>query len=314
MMHSIHDSNENGIQGTVSNIERYTLHDGPGIRTTVFLKGCPLRCLWCSNPESQESHPEIIYIKDRCSGCGRCLEVCEQNAIVQESEFTPVKFLYDLCNGCGLCVEQCAPEALTIAGKEMTAEAVCEVAARDILFYKHSQGGITLSGGEPLAQPEFSAEVLRLCQQKGIHTAIQTCGYAPINNLKKVVPFIDLIIYDIKHMNDKEHKRLTGVSNKLILENLRFLSAQRKRIIIQMALIPGFNDSAENMRAVFDLVKSLQSVEGLSLLSYHTLGVAKYHRLGREYQLPNLSQTSKAYLEKKMNLAENYGVSLIRFN
>lgn len=308
------DSSTNQVLGTIFNIERYTLHDGPGIRTTVFFKGCPLKCLWCSNPESQKLNTEIVYFIEKCTGCGRCLEFCTQNALLQKSEHSPIKILYDLCNSCGLCTEQCYSEALTIAGKSMTADDVYEIVARDKLFYKHSNGGVTLSGGEPIIQSEFSTEILRLCKKNGIHTAIQTCGYASISNLERLLPYVDLFIYEIKHMDESEHKHLTGSSNKRILQNLHFLNKNKKNIVIQLALIPGFNDSQENLEAVFDLGKSLSSVEGLSLLSYHTLGVGKYPRIGREYKLPNLSQASAEYLEEKMIYAENHGVPLVKFN
>ncbi len=302
------------ITGTVLNIERYTLHDGPGIRTTVFLKGCPLRCLWCSNPESQKSRPELVYFRERCVGCGRCLVHCPQNALIQEQEGAPITVLYDRCDGCGLCVDKCYYEALTIVGETMTANEVCEIVARDQRFYQHSGGGVTLSGGEPLAQPDFSAEVLRLCHQKGIHTAIQTSGNAPQENLKKMLPHLDLVIFDCKHLDNETHIKHTGVSNVRILENLRFLNAINKHIVVQVALIPGLNDSDENLNAVFNLVKSLPAVEGLSLLSYHTLGVSKYRNTGRDYQLPDLAQASLDYLHEKMAYAEAHGVNLVRFN
>mgnify|MGYP000933247502 FL=1 len=302
------------ITGTVLNIERYTLHDGPGIRTTVFLKGCPLRCLWCSNPESQKSRPELVYFRDRCVGCGRCLEHCPHNALIQEAEGAPITVLFDRCDGCGICVDKCYYEALTIVGESMTAQDVCDIVARDQRFYKHSGGGVTLSGGEPLLQAEFSAEVLRLCQQKGIQTAIQTSGNAPLENLQRLIPHLDLVIFDCKHLDDQTHIKLTGVSNKRILENLHYLNAINKPVVIQVALIPGLNDSEENLLSVFDLVKSLPAVEGLSLLSYHTLGVSKYRNTGREYQLPDLQQASLDYLHEKMAFAEAHDVHLVRFN
>jgi len=280
----------------------------------VFLKGCPLRCIWCSNPESHSLDPEIIYFIEKCTGCGRCVDLCTKNALVQTSDNEPINIQFDLCNGCGSCVTPCYPEAIKIVGEKIAAEKVCEILTRDQLFYKHSDGEITLSGGEPLAQPEFSAEILRLCQEKGIHTAIQTSGYTTRKNFERVIPFVDLFIYDIKHMDNSEHKSLTGVSNQIILENLKLLNSRNRRIVIQVALIPGLNDSYENLSAVFKLVKSMSSVEGLSLLSYHTLGVAKYHRIGQAYQLPHLTQASEEYLREKEIFTEGQGVPVIRFN
>jgi pyruvate formate lyase activating enzyme len=305
---------ENDIKGIVFNIERYTLHDGPGIRTTVFLKGCPLGCLWCSNPESQSGSPEITYFAEKCTGCGRCLPLCPQNAIQQHAPGAPVTILFERCDGCGACVEPCYPEALVLTGQSMTAQQVADVVLRDRRFYQNSGGGVTLSGGEPLAQAAFTAEVLRLCRQQGIHTAIQTSGFAPRSALEHVLPQLDLVIFDLKHLDDAEHQRLTGVSNRLILENLRFLNCQNMRVVVQMPLIPGYNDSQDNLQAVFDLVKSLPSVEGLSLLAYHALGAAKYTRAGRSYSLKDLRTPPKEYLPEKMALAEQHGVKLVRFN
>ncbi|QRN84545.1 glycyl-radical enzyme activating protein (plasmid) [Chloroflexota bacterium] len=302
------------IEGWVLNIERYTLHDGPGIRTTVFLKGCPLRCLWCSNPESQMGSPEIVYFEDKCIGCGRCVGVCPQDAIVQEKPGEPVTVLFDRCDGCGKCIDSCYVEALTLAGEKMTAEEVVSIIERDWPFYKHSQGGVTLSGGEALAQPAFSAEVLRLCQAKGIHTAIQTSGQAPLKNLQQVLPYLDLVIFDIKHMDNKTHQKLTGVPNGQILDNLSYINSSGTPIVIQVPLIPGLNDSEENLDNLAKLVKSLPSVMGLSLLSYHTLGTTKYRCTGREYALIDLPKASPDYLEEKKAYFVAKGVPLVAFN
>ncbi len=280
----------------------------------MFLKGCPLRCLWCSNPKSHGFDPEIIYFYEKCTGCGRCIGLCKKNAIIQTSENAPINIRFNLCNGCGSCIVRCHSGTIKIVGQKITAERVCKILARDHLFYQHSNGGITLSGGEPLAQPEFSSEILRLCQKKGIHTAIQTSGFAPTISIERIIPYVDLFIYDIKHMNDEEHKHLTGVSNQIILKNLNFLNASKKTIVLQLALIPGLNNSFKNLEAVINLVKSLDSVEGLSLLSYHTLGVAKYQQLGQAYKLSDLTQASAEYLYEKEVFAEEQGVPVVRFN
>lgn len=306
---------QNGkIEGWVLNIERYTLHDGPGIRTTVFLKGCPLRCLWCSNPESQQGRPELVYFEDKCIACGRCLDVCPQNAILQDAPGEPVTVLFDRCDGCGQCVDACYVEALTLAGEKMTAEDVVSIVERDLPFYRHSQGGVTLSGGEALAQPEFSAEILRLCRSKGIHTAIQTSGQAPLKSVQKLLPYLDLVIFDIKHLDNQAHQELTGVSNTQILENLSYINSNGTKIVIQVPLIPGLNDSEENLDNLGRLVESLPSVLGLSLLSYHTLGLAKYRCTGREYALEELPKASAEYLEEKKAYFRDKGIHLVEFN
>jgi len=302
------------IEGWVLNIERYTLHDGPGIRTTVFLKGCPLRCLWCSNPESQLGRPELVYFEDKCIACGRCVDVCPRNAIVQDKPDAPVTVLFDRCDGCGQCIEACYVEALTLAGEKMTAEEVVAIVERDLPFYKHSQGGVTLSGGEALAQPEFSAEVLRLCQTKGIHTAIQTSGQASLKSLQQVLPHLDLVIFDIKHLDNQTHQKLTGVPNDQILDNLSYINLSGTPVVIQVPLIPGLNDSEENLDNLAKLVKSLPSVMGLSLLSYHTLGLTKYRCTGREYALNDLPKASSDYLEEKQAYFREKGIPLILFN
>ena len=301
-------------EGWVLNIERYTLHDGPGIRTTVFLKGCPLRCLWCSNPESQLSRPELVYFEDKCTACGRCLGVCPQDAIIQEPPGAPVTILYDRCDGCGICVDSCVYEALTLAGEQMTAGEVVEIVARDLPFYKHSEGGLTISGGEPLNQPDFASAILRLAQEKGIRTAIQTSGQAPLSSVKQLLPHLDLVIFDIKHLDNQTHKKLTGVPNAQILSNLSYINSTGTPITLQIPLIPGLNDSTENLDRLAALVGSLESVQGLSVLAYHTLGLTKYRCTGRDYALEDLEKASNEYLEEKKAYFREKGVPLVAFN
>ena len=301
-------------EGWVLNIERYTLHDGPGIRTTVFLKGCPLRCLWCSNPESQLSRPELVYFEDNCTACGRCLGVCPQAAIIQEPPGAPVTILYDRCDGCGICVDSCVYEALTLAGEQMTAGEVVEIVARDLPFYKHSEGGLTISGGEPLNQPDFASAILRLAQEKGIRTAIQTSGQAPLSSVKQLLPHLDLVIFDIKHLDNQTHKKLTGVPNAQILSNLSYINSTGTPITLQIPLIPGLNDSIENLDQLAELVGSLESVQGLSVLAYHTLGLTKYRCTGRDYALEDLEKASNEYLEEKKAYFREKGVPLMAFN
>lgn len=301
-------------KGIVFNIERYTLHDGPGIRTTVYLKGCPLNCIWCSNPESQSRTPEIAFFTEKCTGCGQCLPLCPHKAIRQDEEDEPISILFDRCQGCGDCVNECYPEAIVLMGEDMAASEVIEIIERDKKFYDNSGGGVTLSGGEPLAQIAFSVEILHQCKTLGIHTAIQTCGYASRPELDKVLPYIDLIIFDLKHMNDEQHQRLTGVGNRKIIENLKYIDSKNSRIIVQITLIPRYNDSEDNLREIFSLIKTLKSVEGVSLLAYHSLGASKYRRMGRSYLLSELNTPPKDYLENKMRWVKQFNVPLIRFN
>jgi pyruvate formate lyase activating enzyme len=301
-------------KGIIFNIERFTLHDGPGIRTTVFLKGCPLNCVWCCNPESQSLAPQLAYFKEKCNACGRCPPLCPKSAISSGGKNQPVIVNFALCDGCGACVPACIPDALVMMGEEKTAAEIVEIVKRDLPFYTRSGGGVTLSGGEPLAQPDFSAEILRLCKPEGIHTAIQTCGYAAQADIDKVLPFVDLVIFDLKHLDATAHQTLTGKSNQLILENLRYINSQAKEIVLQIPLVPGMNDSVENLTANFHLAQSLKYIKGVSLLAYHALGQSKYARIGRSYEISDLQQPDNHYLIKKSEWAAQFGVPIVRFN
>jgi len=302
------------IKGFIFNIERFTLHDGPGIRTTVFLKGCPLNCVWCCNPESQSIAPQLAYFKEKCTACGRCLPLCPKGAISSGEKDQPVILNFALCDGCGNCVPACIPGALVMMGEEKTASEIVGVVKRDLPFYLRSGGGVTLSGGEPLAQPVFSAEILRLCKAERIHTAIQTCGYATQADIDRVLPTLDLVIFDLKHMDAAAHQKLTGKSNQLILENLKYINSQKKEIVIQIPLIPGMNDSEENLAASFQLAQSLKYVSGVSLLAYHALGQSKYSRIGRSYGLSDLRSPDNNYLKIKSEWAAQFGVPIVQFN
>jgi len=302
------------IKGFIFNIERFTLHDGPGIRTTVFLKGCPLKCAWCCNPESQFPFPQLAFFKEKCTACGACIPLCPCGAILSTGVQKPVQVDFSSCDGCGKCVPVCIPQALVIMGEEKTAAEIAAEVARDKPFYSRSGGGVTLSGGEPLAQPQFSAEILRLCSQAGIHTAIQTCGYAERGDIDQLLPFLNLVIFDLKLLDSAAHQTWIGKPNQLILENLKYLDSKKKEIVLQIPLIPGVNDSDENLAGCFELARSLKSVQGVSLLSYHTLGVGKYARIGRIYPLSQLSSPAPQYLEEKSEWAVRFGVPLIKFN
>lgn len=299
--------------GCISNIERYTLHDGPGIRTTVFLKGCPLRCLWCSNPETQEGHPQLAFFEERCNGCLRCIEQCPQNAISINQNSIKAELDFNKCNHCGECVGACSMDALVMIGKWVSTEEVANLVVRDKIFYQHSNGGVTLSGGDPLWQPEFAGEILRLCKENQIHTAIQSCGYGTKEQIDHIIPFLDLAIIDIKHSDSSAHHEQTGEGNEIILENIKYIDNKKIPIVIQIPLIPDFNDSEEILKKIFKFTGSLKNTLGVSLLPYHSLGVPKYKHIGKSYPMPSIDIQPAEYLKEKIESCKKYNISIIQF-
>jgi pyruvate formate lyase activating enzyme len=264
------------LKGRVFNIQRYSLHDGPGIRTVVFLKGCPLSCAWCCNPESIDRTSHITFSPQKCIGDGRCVEVCRTGARDAEG------YHVELCTFCGLCVEVCPTGALELVGRDMSVEDVVREVEKDRLFYESSGGGMTLSGGEDLAQRDFGVQLLRACRQRMLHTAIETTGFAPWDHVLEVAGACDLVLYDLKHMDPEIHRRYTGVSNDLILENARRLAKVKEELIFRVPLIGGVNTDENNIRKLAEFVKGT-AVEEVHLLPYHRLGESKYSKLGRKY-------------------------------
>ena len=277
---------KSGPQGLIFDIRRYSLHDGPGLRTTVFFKGCPLNCRWCCNPESQAGQPELTWLRERCLGCDRCRTVCPADALQTTADGSNVVDPAR-CDVCGRCAEECPGEALQLIGRWMTAGEVLAEAASDALYFEASGGGLTLSGGEPLAQPDFAAELLRRYKhdEKGRHTAVETCGFVDWAVFERLAADVDLFLYDLKHMDPLEHQRLTGVDNRLILENARRLAQAGRSLVMRLPLIPGVNDSVQNLEATADFVAALPGVRRIDLLPYHRLGEPKYRRLGKAYAL-----------------------------
>ncbi|MGC9335639.1 MAG: glycyl-radical enzyme activating protein [Anaerolineae bacterium] len=287
-------------------IKRFSIHDGPGIRTTVFFKGCPLTCPWCHNPESQAPDRELLLRPNRCIHCGACLDACPHGAVTRDGDHYGVA--PDLCQLCGACVEVCYAEAREIVGRVMaTAEVMAEV-ARDVAFYDQSGGGVTFSGGEPLAQPGFLQSLLRACRERGIHTALDTCGYAPWPVLDALRDDVDLFLYDVKLMDDDEHRRLTGVSNGPILENLRALSERGHAIVLRVPVIPGINDGPDEVRALAAFAASLPHLQGVDLLPYHATALDKYERLHRPYGLPGLRPPAAEALDEIVQQLDQPGI------
>lgn len=272
----------------VINIQNYSLHDGPGIRTLVFLKGCPLRCKWCSNPESQEFHQELAFNKNKCLGksqCGRCTHKCSSNAISFHKEEI-VEINRQKCNNCLKCIDICPSQALSVYGKRYDYKELLNLVEKDNSFYARSGGGLTVSGGEPLAQGDFTLKLLKEAKKRRINTAIETCGYAPWKVLKEAAQYLDTILFDIKSLDSKKHEKFTGVSNKLILDNFDKLSTAYPQLnkIVRTPIIPGFNDSQDEKSKVEEYVKNYPNVT-YEVLTYHKLGQTKYEYLGRNYPM-----------------------------
>ncbi len=286
-------------KGLIFNIQRFSIHDGPGIRTVIFFKGCPLRCLWCHNPEGQAQKKELVLWKERCMGCNNCLKVCPNSAVNNPAE----------CSLCGKCVEECPAEAREIVGKDMTLEEVIEEILKDRVFYEQSKGGVTLSGGEPLLQQGFIIPLLKKIKKIGIHTAIETCGYATNEILFKASIYTDLFLFDIKLLDEKSHKKYTGVSNKPILQNLRTLSSIQKNIILRIPVIPGVNNNSENFDKTAELVLSL-GLKEVHLLPFHPGGSEKYKRLGRAYKFEETNTLKKEDLKNFATILEEKGISV----
>lgn len=286
-------------RGLVFNVMRFAVHDGPGIRTTVFLKGCPLHCWWCHNPESQSPRPEVVYSEQRCLRCGECVATCPNRAL---SLNQIVHRDPHLCRACGSCIDACLSGARQLAGEWMTTADLLAKVERDRAFYEESAGGVTLSGGEPLLQSAFAAEFLAACRAVGISTALDTCGYAPSAQFQRVAEHVDLFLFDLKVLDPARHRELTGVANDCILENLRWTAQQRKPVIVRVPVIPGCTDSAANLDAISALAGSL-GLRRIDLLPYHRIARDKYQRLHREYRLADILPPSA---ERMRSLAAGF--------
>jgi pyruvate formate lyase activating enzyme len=282
------------MQGYIFNIQRYSIHDGPGIRTTVFVKGCPLHCAWCHNPEAMGFGFELGLQPERCINCRECVAVCENGVHSFTVDGTHV-IHREYCKGCGECVEVCYAQALEGIGRTVTVDEALAEVERDRPFYATSGGGMTISGGEPLRQPDFARELLRRCREQGIHTALDTSGFAPYPLLRSVAEHADLVLYDIKHMDSARHRELTGVPNEVILENLRRLYADEwpGEIWIRFPFVPTLNGQDENVEAMGRFLADL-TADGrrgklhVDVLPYHPLGTSKYRKLGLDYALSEL--------------------------
>lgn len=291
--------------GMIFNIQRYSVQDGPGVRTTVFVKGCPLRCLWCSNPESQRAYPQVSHRNTLCTKCGRCLEACPKDAISLSQ--AGIRINRSKCDNCGRCVPVCYPGAIEVLGREVTVDEVVAEARKDVLFYRNSGGGVTVSGGEPLAQPDFVSAVLRRCQDDGLHTTVDTCGYAPPEALTKVLGYTDLVLFDVKHLQEEPHRMATGVSNRRILANALAVARAGVSMIMRLPLIPDINDSEDNVRGTARFAQEL-GVRRLDLLPYHRFGISKYTNLDRRYRLDGHTSPPDEDVQRLKDMLETMGM------
>jgi pyruvate formate lyase activating enzyme len=292
-------------KGIVFNIQRYSINDGPGIRTLVFFKGCQLRCLWCSNPESQKLPNEVSYIRKICLLCQRCVQNCPNDSLMLENKNILTDF--QKCKVCGKCVEVCPVNARKIEGKEYTVKELFELVNKDKVFFETSGGGLTISGGEPFGQFEFLLKFLIKCKSEGLNITIETCGYTEWNKLKSALPYIDLFLYDIKHMNPKLHEQYTRVDNNKIFNNFKKLVNSGARVIVRFPLIPGYNDDKKNLNEMVKFLNEVNYRDELHLLPYHRLGSNKYQHLSRKYEMEDIKILNNKEIDKIKKFFENEG-------
>lgn len=313
----MNDKNVIERKAFIFNKQKYNMYDGPGVRTLVFFKGCPLRCKWCSNPEGLERKYQIMLKPTACVSCGACVPVCPQNIHSLSQSGEHVIDRSKECIGCGACVESCLQDALKIAGEQVPISELLEYVEQDRAFYDQSGGGVTLGGGEVTSQPEAAINLLMACKQEGINTAIETCGYAKKETILKFAEFVDLFLFDIKHIDPDRHFELTGVRNEMILENLEELIMKRHKVKVRMPMLKGINDSEAEIRGVVEFLKpfkEFKNFEGIDLLPYHKLGVNKYTQLGMDYPIEGDPSLSDEDLDRIEGWIREYDfpVSVIR--
>jgi len=291
----------------VFDIKKYSINDGPGIRTTVFLKGCPLDCWWCHNPESKSIKPELMYRANRCALCAECVDDCPLGAISLNGKASTDR---SVCDNCGICADVCYNGARELLGREMTVADVMKEIERDVPFFDQSKGGVTFSGGEPLMQRKFLAEVLRACRAHDIHTVVDTSGFASWETFENIRSDVNLFLYDLKSMDDEKHRRYTGVSNALILSNLRRLDEAGACCVVRIPLIPGVNDDEENLVESGKFLASLRNIQSVDLMGYHDIAQGKYEALGMEYRLQETKAPSAEKMQAAAKILEGFGLKV----
>jgi len=293
--------------GTLFAIKRYALHDGPDLRVTVFLKGCPLSCLWCHNPEGMSATLGILTLPGKCVGCGECVRACPQNAL---SDCGAMLRNMEACSICGTCAEVCPALAHEAVGRQWSVVEVMREIAKELPFFTDTQGGVTFSGGEPLAQPDFLESMLMACEPLGLHRAVDTSGFAPAHIVQRIARHTDLFLFDLKHMDPVMHRRVTGVDNALILSNLRLLAESGAQIQLRMPLIPDVNDDADNIRQTGLFAASLSGVQGIDLLPYHSTARSKYTKLGLPYPGDHIPPSDPQSVSRAVSLLQNCGLNV----
>lgn len=295
------------MTGEIFDIKRFAVHDGPGIRTTVFMKGCSLKCVWCHNPEGISFEPELQFVAKKCVGCGLCGEICPSDAHSFAGGVHTID--RDKCVKCGLCSKVCVTDALSQCRRKVEAEELVDILLEDREFFEQSGGGVTLSGGECLCQADFCAEVLKSLKEKGIHCAVDTCGCVPQASIDKVIPYTDVFLYDIKHMSEEEHIRYTGKSNKIILENLKYIDSLGKETEIRIPLIPTVNDYAIDDIGKF--LGGLKNISRVKLLPYNNLAGSKYESIGMENTMPKVEKPTEEFMKQHAEKLKKYGLKTI---
>lgn len=293
------------MNGRIFDIQRFSVHDGPGVRTTVFLKGCPLRCRWCHNPEGLSSKIQLKYTGTKCIGCMKCVSVCKNHFVDRDGEHG---IDFKSCTACKKCVEGCPTGALELCGEDVTPYKVLDAILLDKAFYREN-GGATFSGGECLIQSDFVLECLRLCKENGISTAVDTCGYVKWEAIERVIPYTDIFLYDIKAFDSATHEKYTGCKNELIIDNLKRLSSSGARIWIRIPVIPGVNDSDSEMHSISELIGSLPGIERVTLMPYHAFGGGKYQSIGLTYDFDTKIRVPKEKLSEFKALLKSKGLN-----
>ncbi|MBE5751278.1 MAG: glycyl-radical enzyme activating protein [Clostridiales bacterium] len=292
-------------KGKIFEIKRFSVHDGDGIRTTVFFKGCSLKCAWCHNPESFTFSSELAFFQEKCAHCGTCVAVCPQNAhTIQDGKHV---FSREKCTACGACISVCPNAALQLFGKEVTVDELLSELLEDKAFYDTTNGGVTLSGGECLLQADFCAELLKRLKENGVHTAVDTCGFVPRTEIDKILPYTDVFLYDMKAYDENVHIRCTGKSNAVILDNLRYISKRGVAIEIRIPFVPTYND--KEIESIGNFLREVEGIRKVKVLPYHNLAASKYTALGKRNDLPQTIPT-ETQLEYARNVLRAYGLTV----